>query len=100
MTRMTPRETRLLLLAAILYGAVAISTGIRRGGDLEAHFTAARRWIEGRQLYAHPPRRGVWCPPFAVLLVVPFALVAQLRAAVATGAGALGSLGCGGWRVG
>src|SRR3989454_12321112 len=78
MTRMTPRETRLLVLAAILYGAVAISTGIRRGGDLEAHFTAARLWIEGRQLYAHPPRVGVWWPPFAVLLLVPFALVAPL----------------------
>ena len=61
MTRMTPRETRLLWLAAILYGAVAISTGMRRGGDLEAHFTAARLWIEGAQLYAHPPKAGVWC---------------------------------------
>src|SRR2546426_12106057 len=99
MTRMTPRETRLLLLAAILYGAVAISTGIRRGGDLEAHFTAARLWIEGRQLYAHPPRVGVWWPPFAVLLVVPFALVAQLSAAVAKGAWALGSLVCLGWSI-
>lgn len=83
MTPMTPRETRLLWLAAILYGTIAISTGIRRGGDLEAHFTAARLWIEGLQLYAHPPKVGVWWPPFAVLLVVPFALVAQLSAAVA-----------------
>jgi alpha-1,2-mannosyltransferase len=99
MTPMTPRETRLLWLAAILYGAIAISTGIRRGGDLEAHFTAARLWIEGAQLYAHPPRVGVWWPPFAVLLVVPFALVAQLSAAVAKGAWAAGSLVCLGWSI-
>ncbi len=99
MTRMTPRETRLLWLAAILYGAVAVSTGIRRGGDLEAHFTAARLWIEGLQLYAHPPRVGVWWPPFAVLLVVPFALAAQLSAAVAKGAWAAGSLVCLGWSI-
>ena len=99
MTRMTPRETRLLLLAGILYGAVAIPTGIRRGGDLEAHFAAARLWVQGLQLYAHPPRVGVWWPPLAVLLVVPFALAAQLSAAVAKGAWAVGSLGCLGWSV-
>ena len=83
----------------MLYGAVAISTGIRRGGDLEAHFTAARSWIEGLPLYAHPPRVGVWWPPFAVLLVVPFALVAELSAAVAKGAWAAGSLVCLGWSI-
>src|SRR5216683_2958746 len=64
MTRMTPRETRLLLLAAILYGAVAIYTGIRRGGEgrlgsrqpgmprLEHRPTAAR------SLEARGPRPG------------------------------------------
>src|SRR2546430_17375002 len=76
---MTPRELRLLVLAGILYGAVAISTGIRRGGDLEAHFAAARLWLEGLPLYAHPPRVGGWGPPLPVLLGGPFALVAQFR---------------------
>src|SRR2546426_11426544 len=86
MTRLTPREMRLVLLAGILYAAIAIPVGIRRGGDLEAHFTAARLWVEGLPLYARPPRVGVWWPPLAVLLVVPFALAAQLSAAVAKGA--------------
>jgi len=99
MTPMTPRETRLLWLAAILYGAIAIPTGIRRGGDLQAHFAAAQLWLQGVQMYAHPPRVGVWWPPLAVLLVVPFALVAQLSAAVAKGAWAAGSLVCLGWSI-
>src|SRR5437879_3758490 len=83
MTRLTPREMRLVLLAGILYAAIAIPVGIRRGGDLEAHFTAARLWVEGLPLYARPPRVGVWLPPLAVLLVVPFALAAQLSAVAA-----------------
>ena len=99
MTRMTPREMRLLGLAGLLYAAVAIPVGIRRGGDLQAHFAAARLWLEGLPLYAHPPRVGVWWPPLAVLLVVPFALAAQLSAAVAKGAWAAGSLACLGWSI-
>jgi alpha-1,2-mannosyltransferase len=99
MTRLTPRETRLLLLAGILYAAIAIPVGIRRGGDLEAHFTAARLWVEGLPLYAHLPRVGVWWPPLAVLLVVPFALAAQLSAAVAKGAWAAGSVACLCWSI-
>jgi alpha-1,2-mannosyltransferase len=90
---------RLLLLAGILYAAIAIPVGIRRGGDLQAHFAAARLWLEGLPLYAHPPRVGVWWPPLAVLLVVPFALAAQLSAAVAKGAWAAGSLVCLGWSI-
>jgi len=90
---------RLLLVAGILYGAVAIPTGIRRGGDLQAHFAAAELWLQGVQMYAHPPRAGVWWPPLAVLLVVPFALAAQLSAAVAKGAWAAGSLVCLGWTI-
>ncbi|PYO98320.1 MAG: hypothetical protein DMD60_04460 [Gemmatimonadetes bacterium] len=99
MTRMTPREMRLLLLAGLVYAAVAIPTGIRRGGDLQAHFAAAQLWLQGAQMYAHPPRVGVWWPPLAVLLVVPFALAAQLSAAVAKGAWAAGSLVCLGWSI-
>lgn len=99
MTRLTPREMRLVLLAGILYAAIAIPVGIRRGGDLEAHFTAARLWVEGLPLYARPPRVGVWWPPLAVLLVVPFALAAQLSAAVAKGAWAAGSVACLGWSI-
>src|SRR3989441_8975784 len=99
MTRLTPRETRLLLLAGILYAAIATPVGIRRGGDLEAPFTAARLWVEGLPLYARPPRVGVWWPPLAVLLVVPFALAAQLSAAVAKGAWAAGSVACLGWSI-
>ncbi|HVH67878.1 MAG TPA: glycosyltransferase family 87 protein [Gemmatimonadales bacterium] len=94
MTRLTPRERRALLLAGVLYAAVAIPVGIRRGGDLEVHFTAARLWLEGLPLYAHPPRVGAWWPPLAVLLVVPFAVVAQWSAALAKAAWVGGSMLC------
>src|SRR2546428_541496 len=99
MTRLTPREMSLGLVAGILDAAIAIPVGIRGGGDLEAHFTAARLWVEGLPLYARPPRVGVWWPPLAVLLVVPFALAAQLSAAVAKGAWAAGSVACLGWSI-
>src|SRR5256712_5846142 len=99
MTRLTPREMRLVLLAGILYAAIAIPVAIRGGGDLEAHSPAARLWVEGLPLYARPPRVGVWWPPLAVLLVVPFALAAQLSAAAAKGAWAAGSVACLGWSI-
>jgi alpha-1,2-mannosyltransferase len=96
---MTPRERKYLLLAAAMYAAIAIPVGMRRGGDLEAHFAAARLLLDGSPLYAHPPRIGVWWPPFAVLLVVPFALVAQTSVAVAKGAWAAASVACLAWTV-
>ncbi len=99
MTPLTPRERRVLLLAGILYAAVAIPVGIRRGGDLEVHLAAARLWLDGQPLYANPPRVGVWWPPLAVLLVVPFALVAQFSASVAKGLWAAGSVMCLGWSI-
>jgi len=90
---------RLLLLAGIVYALVAIPVGVRRGGDLEAHFTPARLWLEGLPLYARPPHAGVWWPPLAVLLVVPFALAAQVSAALAKAAWAAGGVACIGWSV-
>ncbi len=99
MTPLTPRERNVLLLVGILYAAVAIPVGIRRGGDLEVHLAAARLWLDGQPLYAQPPRVGVWWPPLAVLLVVPFALVAQFSASVAKGLWAAGSVMCLGWSI-
>ena len=95
-----PSRHRLFLLAgALLYAAIAIEVGIRRGGDLEVHFAPARLWLEGVPLYAQAPRLGAWWPPPAVLLVLPFALLAQLSAAAAKGAWAAGSLACLGWSI-
>lgn len=93
-TRLAPGERRRLLLAGILYAAVVIPVGMRRGGDLEVHFTAARLWLDGLPLYAHAPGVGTWWPPLAVLLVVPFALVAQWSAPLAKALWAAGSVVC------
>src|SRR6266511_2722872 len=97
--RLTPRERWLLVAAAALYAAVIIPVGVRRGGDLVAHFAEADDWLRGLPLYASAPRLGIWWPPFATLLVVPFAAVAHASAAVAKGAWAAASVACIGWSV-
>ena len=99
MARLTPRERWLLVAAAALYAAVIIPVGVRRGGDLVAHFPEADDWLRGLPLYASAPRLGIWWPPFATLLVVPFAAVAHASAAVAKGAWAAASVACIGWSV-
>src|SRR5207245_86981 len=84
--RMTPREQTVLLAAASLYAVVAIVTGIRGGGDLEIHFPEAALWLARQPLYAAAPRVGAWWPPFAVVGVVPFALLAHASVALAKAA--------------
>ena len=97
--RMTPREQTVLLAAASLYAVVAIVTGIRGGGDLEIHFPEAALWLARQPLYAAAPRVGAWWPPFAVLGVVPFALLAHASVALAKAAWAVMSVACLTWVV-
>lgn len=99
MAGLTLRETKVVLLAGVLYAAVAIPVGIRRGGDLEVHLPQARLWLEALPLYADPPRVGVWWPPFALVFVAPFALMAQVSTALAKAAWAAGSVACLGWSI-
>lgn len=97
--RLTPRERGFVLLAALLYAAVAVPVGVRRGGDLEVHFEPARQWVEGSPLYARAPRLGAWWPPFAIVLVAPFALAAGVSAAAAKAAWAVLSLAAIAWSI-
>jgi alpha-1,2-mannosyltransferase len=97
--RLSPRERRALLLAASLYAAIAVPVGIHRGGDLEAHFAEARLWLAHQPVYAGTPPVGVWWPPFAVLVVVPVALLAAASPALAKGTFALVSVLCLAWSV-
>ena len=96
---LTPRERGFLVLAGVLYAAVAIPVGIRRWGDLEVHFEMARQWIDGLPLYGHPPRAGAWWPPFAVALVAPFARLAQVSITAAKGVWAALGVVCLGWTI-
>jgi alpha-1,2-mannosyltransferase len=97
--RLKARERNAVLLAALVYAAIAVPVGIRRGGDLESHLPEARNWIAHRPVYADPPQVGVAWPPFAVLVVVPFALIAAASPALAKGSFALVSVLCLAWSV-
>jgi alpha-1,2-mannosyltransferase len=97
--RLAPRGQTVLLAAVALYAVAALATGIRGGGDLEIHLPEANLWLERLPLYSAAPRVGAWCPPFAILVVVPFALVAHASAALAKAGWALLSLACLGWAL-
>lgn len=99
MRGLTPRERRFVLFAAILYAAVAVPVGARRGGDLEVHFAPARQWVQGSPLYARAPRVGAWWPPFAMVLVAPFAFAAGVSVAAAKAAWAVLSVAALAWSV-
>ncbi len=99
MAGLTARERRLLVLAGVLYAAVIIPVAMRRGGDLQVNFGEADLWLHGLPVYASAPRLGIWWPPFAVLLVAPFAAVAHVSAALAKAAWAVASVACVGWSL-
>jgi alpha-1,2-mannosyltransferase len=92
------RRWRLAAAAAVLgYAGIAAAVGIRRGGDLEAHFPLAARWLAHAPIYTAAPHPGAWWPPFAVLAVSPFAWLAGHQAAAAKAAWALLQVACLAW---
>lgn len=97
--RALPPPSRGLVIAFLCYAAIAVSVGMRRGGDLELLLGEARLWIERAPLYAANPRVGVWWPPLAVACVVPFALLAQASLGFAKAAWALASLAALAWTL-
>jgi alpha-1,2-mannosyltransferase len=89
---------RLAAAAAVLgYAGIAAAVGIRRGGDLDAHFPLAARWLAHAPVYTAAPHLGAWWPPFAVLVVTPFAGLAAHHAAAAKAAWALLQVACLAW---
>jgi hypothetical protein len=60
-----------------LYAAIVIPLGVRKGDDLVAEIGQAELWLRGAMVNAVPPGQGQWWPPFALLLVAPFALIAR-----------------------
>jgi alpha-1,2-mannosyltransferase len=95
---LTARE-RMLVALSILYAAAVIPIGIHKGIDVESHIRVAQRLLARQPLYAEPPDIGVWWPPFAILALTPFALVARLSLPLAKGAFSLLSVACVAWSV-
>lgn len=88
------RRGRLALVAFfVLYAAIVIPLGVRKGDDVTTEITQAHRILDGLTLYNTPQTQGVWWTPFALLLVLPAALLADWSLAFARACwGALGIL--------
>lgn len=93
------RESLLILVVTAIYAAIAVPIGVRKGGDLVTEFVQVERLLHGAPLYDRTAFLGVWWPPFAVVTVVPFALVAHWSVVVAKAAWALLTVACVAWSV-
>jgi len=91
---LTPRERRWLIAVGVLYAAVVIPIGVHRGGDIRREIGIAEHLLHGAPLYAQAPPNGAWWPPFAILVVVPFALIARASLALAKACWAVLALAC------
>jgi alpha-1,2-mannosyltransferase len=60
-----------------VYAAIVIPLGVRKGDDIVSEIGQADLLLRGGMLNAVAPGQGQWWPPFALVLVAPFALVAQ-----------------------
>lgn len=77
MAGLTARARWGLTALAIVWAAVVIPVGTHKGGDFTPELAQSDRLLQGLPLYDRHPSLGAWWPPFATLLLVPFALVAR-----------------------
>lgn len=88
------------MAGAVLYAAVAIPLGVHKGSDLTRMLTESWSWIQGAPIYDRALWLGTWWPPFAMMALAPFALVAQLSMPLAKGVFAALTVACIAWSVG
>ena len=60
-----------------LYACIVIPLGVRKGDDITTEIVQAHRILEGLPLYQTPQTQGVWWTPFAQILVLPVAALAD-----------------------
>lgn len=75
---LSPRGRRIFLAAILLYAAITIPLAVHKGDDIGVEFSQGDAFLRGLPVYAAPPLQGAWWPPFATVLVAPFALIARL----------------------
>jgi len=80
------RRNQILLGLSVLYAAAVIPIGMNNGADLETHLPHVERLLHRAPPYAEPAAVGLWWPPFALLTLTPFALLARLSVPLAKGA--------------
>jgi len=96
---LNPQARWTLLLACVLYAAVAIPIGIHKGGDFTQELRQTERLLHGLPLYTANPEKGIWWPPFTALGLVPFALVARWSLPLSKACWAALNVACLGWSV-
>jgi hypothetical protein len=97
--RLSARERRWLVGLGVLYAAVVIPIGVHKGGDVVAEFGQSERLLHLLPLYPVAPAKGAWWPPFTILGLVPFALVARASVVLAKAAWAVLNVACLGWSL-
>ncbi len=77
MAALTRRQQVAFVAAFTAYALIVIPLGVRKGDDITTEIAQAHRILDGLMLYDTPQTQGVWWPPFALLVVVPFAALAD-----------------------
>jgi alpha-1,2-mannosyltransferase len=83
----------------VVYAAIAIPLGIHKGDDVTTEIAQARLLLHGLPIYDVPQTQGTWWPPCALLIVVPFAAIADVSLALAKGLWGAVGIGCLVWSV-
>ncbi|HEX4561487.1 MAG TPA: glycosyltransferase family 87 protein [Gemmatimonadales bacterium] len=96
---LTPKGRRILLAAVLLYAVVTIPLAVHKGEDIASEFAQSDLLLRGLPVYLTPQNQGVWWPPFALLSIAPFALIAHLSLPLAKGCWAAFSILCLAWSL-
>jgi len=99
LSALTPRGRRILLAAVLLYAVVTIPLAVHKGEDIASEFAQSDLLLRGLPVYLTPQNQGVWWPPFALLSIAPFALIAHLSLPLAKGCWAAFSVLCLAWSL-
>jgi len=91
MAALTRRQQVAFVAAFAAYALIVLPLGVRKGDDITTEIAQAHRILDGLVLYHTPQTQGIWWPPFALLIVVPFAALADASLVLAKACwGALG----------
>ncbi|HEX4573504.1 MAG TPA: glycosyltransferase family 87 protein, partial [Gemmatimonadales bacterium] len=97
---LTPQARRAVWILGVLYAAVVVPVGIRKGGDFVQELGLSERLLAGGMpLYTHTPPTGVFWPPFTIAALVPFALMARVSVALAQALWAVANVALLGWSL-
>ena len=91
MAGLTRRQQVAFVAAFAAFALIVVPLGVRKGQDITTEIAQAHRILDGLVLYHTPQTQGIWWPPFALLVVVPFAALSDASLVLAKACwGALG----------